>query len=92
MRPDLNFKEKPGAMVAHRGPGIVSTLARIFNMRTIQRHHLEIHLPLFDWADAQRTKSFPLGVRVLARRRNLPPWRAIAISEIAGFGGLSNDL
>ena len=43
------------------------------------------------WADAQRLNSLPLGVRVLARRRNLPPWRAIAISEIAGFGGLAND-
>lgn len=44
--------------------------------------------PLGHWAEAQRFKALPLGVRVLARRRNLPVWRALAVSEIASFGGL----
>jgi hypothetical protein len=43
------------------------------------------------WADAQHLTELPLAIRILARRRNLPPWRAIAIAEISGFGGLHND-
>ncbi|WP_421695017.1 hypothetical protein [Aestuariivirga sp.] len=44
--------------------------------------------PLGHWAEVERLKSLPVGIRVLARRRHLPIWRALAISEIAGFGGL----
>lgn len=59
-------------------------------MRKIALSQHEIHPPgpLFAWADSQRFKALPLGVRVLARRRNLSVWRALAVSEIASFGGL----
>lgn len=43
------------------------------------------------WAESYRLRSLPLAIRVLARRRNLPPWRALAIAEISGFGGLANE-
>jgi hypothetical protein len=39
------------------------------------------------WADREHLKALPLGVRLLARRHHLPIWRALVISEIAGFGG-----
>ena len=43
------------------------------------------------WADAHRFAALPLAVRVLSRKRHLPPWQAIAIAELAGIGGLAND-
>ena len=54
MRLNTIIKRKPGAMCNHRSPGIGSTLSKVFTMRTIQRHHCEIHLPLFAWADARQ--------------------------------------
>lgn len=44
--------------------------------------------PLGSWAERERLRSLPVGIRVLVRRRHLPIWRALAVSEIAGFGGL----
>lgn len=46
--------------------------------------------PLGCWADRERLRTLPVGIRVLAHRRHLPIWRALAVSEIAGFGGLND--
>ena len=42
-------------------------------------------------ADAQRLLHHPIGVRILANRRHLPPYWAITIAEISGIGGLADE-
>lgn len=89
----------PIAQPKKMGRNALATLPGLVIAPSVKQEHLTLkHLhpnsphfndtPLGHWAETQRLKALPLGVRVLARRRNLPVWRALAISEIAGFGGL----
>ena len=66
-------------MFHHRGPGIGSTLSKVFTMRNITRHRLEIHLPLFAWADTRDRSPSKLlrGYRLDSRLTVIPIWREV---------------
>lgn len=80
-------------MLTHRSPGVVHfPRQRKTDHETYTPEVLAVQCHRLGCVgDSRRLNAMPLPVRVLARRRNLPPWRAIAIAEISGFGGLSND-
>ena len=48
-------------------------------MRSIQRHHSEIHLPLFAWADARHRRPAQLmgGYHVDNQSNVTPLWREV---------------
>ena len=80
MQPNSQPKEKPGAMVAHRGPGIVIPLfRRNIDMKVIHRHRLEIYLPLFAWAECR--DRVPMrkmqGYRLDSRLNVTPIWNEV---------------
>jgi len=87
----MPLKNMPGA----RNAGLVSpqsTNPIAIDMKQLDRNaSLFNDTPLGIWAEGERLRRLPLGVRVLARRRHLPIWRALALSEIAGFGGLHDS-
>lgn len=67
-------KQTPGPMGEHRGPGLSQfPLKRKINMRSVQRHHPEIHndLPPFAWADDQQQR------RGLMRGYRLDKWNIV---------------
>lgn len=44
-------------------------------------------LPLFAWASARTSHQYPLPVRLVAMRHNLPLATAATFARLAGIGG-----